>query len=157
VLETKFGDSAYVTGQLGALDVGTGELTWLNAGHPLPLLVRDGHVHELACKPSWPMGLGGAVVEIAVEQLQPGDTVLFYTDGAVESRRAGGDSFGVPRLVDHLVVAVREGVAPAETVRRLSTSIVAHHDDGLSDDATLVLLAYHGRRERQVVSSTDEP
>jgi hypothetical protein len=144
VLEAQFGSSSYVTGQIGTLDVPTGRLSWLNAGHPLPLLVRDGHVRELACRPSWPMGLGGTVAEVAVEDLQPGDTVLFYTDGAVESRSQRGEPFGVPRLIDHLAVAAQEGVAPAETVRRLSTSIVAYNGSQLSDDATLLLLEYHG-------------
>jgi hypothetical protein len=144
VLEAQFGEESFVTGQIGALDVRTGRLSWLNAGHPLPLLVRDGHVRELACCPSWPMGLGGAVAEVAVEDLQSGDTVLFYTDGAVESRSPTGEPFGVPRLIDHLAIAVQEGVAPAETVRRLSTTIVAYNGSGLSDDATLLLLEYHG-------------
>lgn len=144
VIEAQFGESRYVTGQIGAFDVRTGQLTWLNAGHPLPLLVRDGHVRELACRPSWPMGLGGAIAEVAVEQLQPGDTVLFYTDGAIESRGVTGEAFGLPRLIDHLAVAVHEGFAPAETVRRLSTSIVGHNGGRLSDDATLLLLEFHG-------------
>jgi hypothetical protein len=39
---------------------------------------------------------------------------------------------------------VQEGVGPAETVRRLSTSILAYNGEGLSDDATLLLLEYHG-------------
>ena len=144
ILEAQFGKQSYVTGQVGTLDVRRGEMSWLNAGHPLPLLVRDGHVRELACRPSLPMGLSGTVAEVAVEQLQPGDSVLFYTDGAVESRAHDGEPFGLPRLIDHLAVAVQEGVAPAETVRRLSTSIVAYNDGGLTDDATLLLLEYHG-------------
>jgi serine phosphatase RsbU (regulator of sigma subunit) len=89
------------------------------------------------------MGLGGIVTEIAVEDLQPGDTVLFYTDGAVENRAVDG-GVGVARLTDHLAVAVQEGVAPAETVRRLASSIVDFNDGALSDDATLLLLEYHG-------------
>lgn len=144
VLGAEFGESAFVTGQIGTLDARTGRMVWLNAGHPLPLLVRDGHVRELACAPSLPMGLDGTVAEVAVQDLQPRDTVLFYTDGAVESRSPNGDPFGVPRLIDHLAVAVQEGVAPAETVRRLSTSIVAYNGSELSDDATLLLLEYHG-------------
>lgn len=144
VLRAQFSDSSYVTGQIGTLEVRTGRLSWLNAGHPLPLLMRDGHVREIACRPSWPMGLGGTAVEVAVEVLQPGDTVLFYTDGAVESRSPTGEPFGLPRLIDLLAVAVQEGVGPAETVRRLSTSIVAYNGSSLSDDATLLLLEYHG-------------
>lgn len=145
VLVTQGDGQPYVTGQIGTLDVASGRLSWLNAGHPLPLLVRDGHVRELVCRPSWPMGLGGTAAEIAVERLQPGDRVLFYTDGAVESRSPTREPFGVPRLIDHLAVAAQEGAAPAETVRRLSTSIVAYNGAGLSDDATLLLLEFHGR------------
>jgi serine phosphatase RsbU (regulator of sigma subunit) len=144
-VEAHFGDEAFVTGQIGSLDVGTGRLSWLNGGHPLPLLVRDGHVRELECRPSLPMGLGGAVAQVAEEDLQPRDTVLFYTDGAVENRPPGGEAFGVSRLIDQLAVAVQEGVAPAETVRRLSRAIVAH-SRGLADDATLLLVEYHGQR-----------
>lgn len=139
------GWSGFVTGQLASLDLETGDLTWLNAGHPLPLLVRDGSFcGELSCRPSLPMGLGGDVAEIATEPLQPGDRVLFYTDGVVDSRSPGGELFGLPRLADLLVRASLEEVPPGETVRRLSASIMAYNGTGLSDDATLLLLNYHG-------------
>ena len=91
----QFGHSYYVTGQIASLDTSNGRLSWLNAGHVLPLLVRnDSFVGELACRPSMPMGLGGPVVEIAVEQLQSGDRVLFHTDGVIESRSPDGTLFG---------------------------------------------------------------
>lgn len=145
VIATQLGQSNFVTGQIGALSVDTGELTWLNAGHPLPLLVRDGtFVGELTCAPSVPMGLGGSVREIATVKLQPGDRVLFYTDGVIETRSVEGEEFGVPRLADFLVRATLDRVSPAETVRRLSASIMAYNSAGLSDDATLLLIDYHG-------------
>jgi serine phosphatase RsbU (regulator of sigma subunit) len=144
-IAAQFAGSSFVTGQIGRLDVDSGELTWVNAGHPLPLLVRDGSfVGELMCKPSLPMGLGGSVVQIAVEALQPGDRVLLYTDGVVETRSPEGDFFGAARLADLFVRSSLEGVPPGETVRRLSASIVAYNGVGLSDDATLLLLSYHG-------------
>ena len=90
------------------------------------------------------MGLGGKVAEIATEHLQPGDQVLFYTDGVVETRAPTGEPFGVPRLVDLLVRAALEQVSPEETVRRLSASVTTYNGAGLSDDATLLLLTYHG-------------
>ena len=145
IISTQFGDPSFVTGQLGRLDLDSGELTWLNAGHPLPLLVRDGSfVGELACRPSWPMGLGGTVTEIATEALQPDDRVLFYSDGVTETRSPEGELFGVPRLADLLVRASLEEVPPNETVRRLSASIVAYNGAHLSDDATLMLVSFHG-------------
>jgi serine phosphatase RsbU (regulator of sigma subunit) len=145
VIETQFGTECFVTAQLGSLALDSGELTWLNAGHPLPLLVRDGNfTGELACRPSMPMGLGGSVAEIAEVRLQPGDRVLFYTDGVTETRAHGGERFGVPRLADFLVRATLDGVSPAESVRRLSASIMHHNGNNLSDDATLLLVEYHG-------------
>ena len=145
-LRAQFDRSAYSTGQLGSLDRDTGELTWLNAGHPLPLLVRDRtFVGELACRPSLPMGLAGTVVEIAVERLQPGDRVLFHTDGIIESTSSNGDIFGMDRLADLLVRAATDGTSPAETVRRLAEAVLDFNGRTLGDDATFFLLEYHGR------------
>lgn len=145
VLRAQFGQSYFVTGQIGSLALDTGVLTWLNAGHPLPLLVRDkSYVGELPCAPSLPMGLGGSVAEIATAQLQPGDRVLFFTDGVSEAKSPAGEQFGVPRLADLLVRATLDSVSPAETARRLSTSIVTFNSAGLTDDATLLLVDYHG-------------
>ena len=142
-ISEQFGHSYYVTGQLASLDTSNGRLSWLNAGHVLPLLVRnDSFVGELACRPSMPIGLGGPVVEIAVEQLQNGDRVLFHTDGVIESRSPDGTLFGLDRLADFLVRATLDRVSVAETVRRLSASVVAHVGTGLRDDATLFLVEY---------------
>ena len=139
----QFGQSYYVTGQIATLELSSGQLTWLNAGHVLPLLVRNGSfVGELECTPSMPMGLGGPVVQIAVEPLQSGDRVLFHTDGVSESRSSDGTLFGTDRLADFLVRATMDGVSVSETIRRLSANVVAHVGAGLKDDATMFLVEY---------------
>lgn len=153
-IRTHFGHSYYVTGQFGSLDVPTGVLTWVNAGHVLPMLVRNGtYAGELICAPSMPVGLGGPVVEIATEPLQRGDRVLFYTDGITESRSPDGAFFGRERLSDFLVRATLDHVPVAETARRLSANVIDHVESGLNDDATLLLLEYHGP-DRPPVSSS---
>jgi serine phosphatase RsbU (regulator of sigma subunit) len=145
VIRSEVGRGAFATAQIGSLELDDGTLTWLNAGHPLPLLVRDrSYVGELVCRPSLPMGLDGSVEEVAVVRLQPGDRVLFYTDGVIESRSAEGEEFGVGRLADLAVRASTEGTSPAETVRRLAAAVLAHNATTLRDDATLFLLEYHG-------------
>ena len=150
----QFGRSYYVTGQIASLDTSTGQLSWLNAGHVLPLLVRDdSFVGELRCPASMPIGLGGPVVEIAVEQLQSGDRVLFHTDGVIESRSPDGTLFGVDRLADFLVRATLDRVSVAETVRRLSASVVRHVGAGLRDDATLFLVEYRNARTTPLAHS----
>lgn len=148
VIEAQFGDENFVTAQLGSLALDTGELSWLNAGHPLPLLVRDGSfTGELECRASLPMGVGGSVAEIATVKLQPRDRVLFYTDGVTDTQAEGGERFGVPRLADFMVRATLDGVSPAETVRRFSAQIMDYNGDNLTDDATLLLIEYHGSNE----------
>ena len=145
LIATRFGQSNYVTGQLGSLDLRTGILAWVNAGHVLPMLVRNGtYAGELPCKPSMPLGLGGPVVEVATQPLQRGDRVLFYTDGITESRSPDGSLFGRDRLADLLVRAALDDVPVAETARRLSASVIDYANTGLRDDATLLLIEYRG-------------
>jgi Stage II sporulation protein E (SpoIIE) len=143
LLALHFGDFKFVTGQFGTLDAASGILTWINAGHPTPLLVRNGtYAGELVCTPSMPMGLGGTVRQVAEEPLQGGDRVLFYTDGITESRSTDGEIFGTDRLADYLVRATLDRVPAAETVRRLSANVLSFVGTGLRDDATMFLVEY---------------
>jgi hypothetical protein len=142
-IATQFGRSYYVTGIIGTLDLQTSTLSWINAGHPLPMLVRNGtYGGPLPCKPSRPLGLGGTVVEVAEQVLQSGDRVLFYTDGISEARSSDGSFFGDGRLADFLVRASLENLPVRETVRHLADNIMKFSDDGLRDDATMLLLEH---------------
>jgi hypothetical protein len=139
----QFGDSYYVTGIIATLEVQNGTLTWINAGHVLPMLVRNGsYAGPLLCKPSRPFGLGGSVAEVAQQTLQPGDRVLVYTDGITEARASDRSFFGEDRLSDLLVRAALENLAVQETVRHLADSILRFSSVGLRDDATLLLIEY---------------
>ena len=139
----QFGDSNFVTGLVGTLDLQSGKLTWINAGHVLPMLVRNGtYVGPLRCKPSLPFGLGGLVAEVAEQTLQHGDRVLFYTDGITEARCSDGSFFGDDRLADLLVRASLERLPVQATVRHLANSISDFSDVGLRDDATMLLMEY---------------
>ena len=148
LITDQFGQSYFVTGQMGTLDLSTGILTWLNAGHVLPMLVRnDTYAGELQCSPSMPMGLGGEVVEVATVALQRGDRILFFTDGITESKSPDGTQFGTDRLADFLERSSHDQVAVAETVRRLSANVVSYVGTGLNDDATMLLIEYRGAGE----------
>ena len=143
----------FVTCVLGRLDLVDGVLTWINVGHPLPLLVRNGEVvGRMPCEPTLPAGLGHRVdghhvigqevVEIARVVLERGDRLFFITDGVVDSHRPGGEDFGEERLVELLGARSREGLDAAETVRRLSHTVLDHHGV-LSDDTTAFLVDFH--------------
>lgn len=139
----QFGDSNYATALLATLDLTSGILTWVNAGHVLPMLVRNGtYAGMLRCAPSRPLGLGGPVAEVATHQLQRGDRVLFYTDGITEARTADGSFYGEDRLAERLVRVSLENLAVQETVRHLAEGVLDFVDTDLRDDATMLLVEY---------------
>ena len=145
VVSTAFGGDRFVTGQLAELDLASGRLDWLNAGHPRPLLLRNGRdVSQLACEPCLPIGLGDVSTETSSISLEPNDSVLFFTDGVTEARSPKGVPFGRTRLADMLVRAAASRERPAEILRRLSHAILEHQQQRLDDDASILLLHWLG-------------
>jgi serine phosphatase RsbU (regulator of sigma subunit) len=148
LLET-FGGDAFTTGLLVELDTDTGVLSWINAGHPQPLLLRDGRlVKTLACRPAPPLGLRlpsdspRPPFVVCREQLQPGDRITCYTDGVTEARAPDGTFFGEQRLTDLLTRNFAADMPTPETLRRVVRALLEHQGGQLSDDATLLLLEW---------------
>jgi hypothetical protein len=145
-ITAQFPDFRYATALIAELDVETGVLEWINAGHPPPLLLRSGRViGTLECRPRVPLGLGWLLptpVELGHVQLEPGDALLLYTDGVVEAKRSQGVDFGLERLEELLHKAAAADLAPAETVRRLTGAVMDHHGGELHDDATTLLMCW---------------
>jgi Stage II sporulation protein E (SpoIIE) len=143
----QFDGDSFVTGHLAKLDVATGDLRWINAGHPPPLLVRGAKVvAELPCEPCLPFGLGISITEMGHARLQPGDRVLFYSDGAIEARPTRGEQFGLERLITEVEQYIGAGVLAAETLRRVASRLRQHRGGELEDDATLVFLEWQPGR-----------
>ncbi|MGI8808486.1 MAG: PP2C family protein-serine/threonine phosphatase [Acidimicrobiales bacterium] len=146
----QFSEPTFSTGQLARVDLETGAMTWTNAGHPLPMLIRGGKViGQLDCPSTLPWGLGALAdpavpTPVATEALEPGDSVLFYTDGVVEAHLPGHEEFGVDRLADFAGQHASDQLEPEEIVRRLVRSLLEHQDDSLTDDATIVLFKWNG-------------
>ena len=159
---SQFGDYRFVTALLAELDVGTGQLSWVCRGHPAPLLIRGNRtVTEFTRPPELPLGLSvvdavgdddDAIIEAALhtEQLQPGDRVLFYTDGVTEGHTTGGVPFGVERLGRFVVEHTTAGTPAPEIMRQLNHEIMDHQSGELRDDATVVMVEWepgHARRD----------
>jgi serine phosphatase RsbU (regulator of sigma subunit) len=104
-------------------------------------------VRELSSAVTLPAGIGGDDPEVAEEALQPGDRVLFYTDGVVEERAVEGREFGKERMVDLLLREVASAHPVVETVRRVSHTLLRHRGGTTTDDATIFLVEWHGRGE----------
>jgi hypothetical protein len=162
----QFGDYRFVTALLAELDVGTGQLSWVCRGHPAPLLIRGNRTVTEFTRPSeLPLGLSvvdaeasdgtsvdDSIVEATVhtEQLQPGDRVLFYTDGVTEGHTTGGTPFGVERLGQFVIEHTTAGTPGPEMMRQLNHEIMDHQSGELRDDATVVMVEWepgHARRD----------
>ncbi|MDO3700812.1 PP2C family protein-serine/threonine phosphatase [Micromonospora sp. C28SCA-DRY-2] len=136
-------DARFVTGVLAEFDTRTGQLRYLVAGHPPPLVLRGGRaVQELAGGRRLPLGLADQVT-VAQARLEPGDRLLLHTDGVTEARSATGELFGLPRLADLAERQISSGLPAAEILRRLSHAVTEHLGDGTGrDDATLLLVEW---------------
>lgn len=151
------GGERFATGVLGELDLGTGRLRYLNAGHPAPLLLREGKVvKELEGGRRILLGLGEGQVDLAEEWLQPGDRILCYTDGITEARDLDGAFLGVEGLVEHLHKAAAAQLTAPETLRRISHDVLERQGGVLQDDATLLIAEWASTRERDFVTSSAE-
>ncbi|MDT0277611.1 PP2C family protein-serine/threonine phosphatase [Blastococcus goldschmidtiae] len=140
VVSEQFRGSDFVTGVIAELDLGSGRLRYINAGHPAPLLLREGRVvKELGAGRRVPFGLETRGLIVGEEALEPGDWLALYTDGITEARDAAGAWFGEDRLSEFLRRAIAGGQPPAETVRRLTTAVLDHQGGLLQDDASVLL------------------
>jgi serine phosphatase RsbU (regulator of sigma subunit) len=130
----------FVTFCYARIDVAAGRLTYANAGHNPPLLIRpDGSAERLAP--------GGTVLGVFTESayepgefaIARGDRLVFYTDGITESRNAAGDEYGEDRLAD---AAGRLRALPAqEMLSAMLEDITAFNGGTYEDDATLIIAA----------------
>ena len=152
---------AFVTALTATLDVVSGHLRWASAGHPSPLIVRNGSVlSEVPGSGNLPIGLGlvgrTEPVEPVELSLQPGDRVLLYTDGAVEARSPEGEEFGLDRLADHLVRECASGLRADGVLRRLVQDCMQWQGGTLRDDATLMLVEWSGAPVEVATQRTPE-
>jgi serine phosphatase RsbU (regulator of sigma subunit) len=138
------GPLQFATAVLGRLDTTTGDLAYLIAGHPPPLLIRQGQVvKELSVEPRLPLGVraaGARPVVAGHEQLEPGDRLLLYSDGVTEARDSSGRFFGEQRLIELTEHAAAAELSAPETLRRLGAAVVEHQSGQLQDDATLLMV-----------------
>ncbi|MDQ3786242.1 MAG: serine/threonine-protein phosphatase [Actinomycetota bacterium] len=137
----EFGEHrAFATAVLAELDLRTGHLRYVNAGHPAPLVMRGGKVGKpLTGGRRIPLGLGAAELTVAEETLQTEDWLVLQTDGISEARDQDGRFFGEERLVDFLQREAAAGHPPPETARRLIKAVLTHQNGELQDDATVLL------------------
>jgi len=136
------GRSQFVTGQIACIDLSTGAATIVNAGHPPPLRVRNGVVDEVPLDADPPFGaVPDATYRIQELPLEPGDRLMFLTDGVLERQAADADIHGV--------LAAGRDSHPREAVQQVIQAAMRASGDELGDDATALCLDWHGGSPRQ--------
>ncbi|MGC5561362.1 PP2C family protein-serine/threonine phosphatase [Streptomyces sp. FR-108] len=127
------------TGQLLCVDLASGVCRLVNAGHPWPMLLRDGVVKEVELAVNLPFGVPGPVPfrEQRLD-LRAGDRLILLTDGMQDRGAAAVDLAAV-------VHDTRE-LHPREAVRTLTATVSEACQGNLSDDATVMILDWHGDR-----------
>ncbi|MDQ0792998.1 PP2C family protein-serine/threonine phosphatase [Streptomyces sp. B1I3] len=132
-----------VTGQLLCVRLETGTCELVNAGHPWPLRLRAGatEVEEVELAVNLPFGVAAPTsYQLQEVQLNPGDRLVLLTDGMQERGAADVDLASVVRdtRTSH----------PREAVRAMTTAVLTACRGNLKDDATVLILDWHGPARR---------
>jgi serine phosphatase RsbU (regulator of sigma subunit) len=141
-LTEQFAHAEFVTGLLLQIEVLTGQGFIVNAGHPPPLLLREGAVSIVNLSPEAPLGLSPDTdYQLQAIKLLPGDRLLLLTDGIDEAHDVGGPQFGLNRVADML--RSHAELPPVEFVRLLTKAVTDYRNGPLADDATAVCLDWY--------------
>lgn len=143
--------SRYSACQYAVFDPATLKICVANAGLPLPL-----HLYAGGCSTMGEGGLPAGLFDVAPYeefsfQLEPGDAVLFATDGLFEATDQNGDQLGMHRLSDHC--AMLDYAKPDRFLRSLFRAIEQFTGGAKSDDMSAIVLRIFPRDEDTPVGS----
>jgi len=131
----------YATMFFGILDQ-DGHLEFINAGHPSPFLIRRGVAEEAFTEGSYPVGLvPEAEYTAACLKLEPGDTLVLFSDGVTEAMDPDEQFFGVQRLKQ---ILTGQTECPLEQLQKCVLEAVENFTRGArqADDLTLLIVRY---------------
>ncbi len=144
----------YATMFFGILDQ-SGKLEFINAGHPSPILMRQGRAEEAFTEGSFPVGLvPEAEFATATLQLEPNDTLFLFSDGVTEAMDPDEQMYGVPRLVE-----VLEGKTdlPLDEIQKTVLESVENFARGARQADDLTMLVVRFRAAGAAVTDTNVP
>jgi len=146
----------YATMFFGVLDE-EGNLDFINAGHPSPFLIRQGVAQEPFSEGSYPVGLVPEAEYTALKiKLEPGDTLVLFSDGVTEAMDPDEQMFGVPRLRELLTGRTE---CPLDQLEKCILEAVENFARGASqaDDLTLLIVRYRAAGARATTDTDAAP
>ena len=136
----------FVTLWYGVLEIPTGRITYVDAGHEYPVLKRaNGNFEMIKDKKSFVIGgMENVLYKENELWLEPGDKLFLYTDGVPEATDSENALFGCDRMVDALNANKSDGVK--EIIGDLRASVDAFVKDAPQfDDITMLAIEYNGK------------
>ena len=140
------GANMFVTAWVGEIDLMSGRITYVNAGHNPPIVMRaDGTASYLRTRPGLVLGAMPGIKYRSQEiDFAPGDTIYLYTDGITEQPDDNGELLGEERLL-----AAISKMGAGRDLAKLLQSVLAHvsaHAAGAdqADDCTQLVIRYSG-------------
>lgn len=151
----------HMTFLIGALNSKTGEFKYVRASHESPLLLRKKNLQagvsmRAAMEPL--MGENGSSLGVSVGekyasdsiQLEPGDTVVFYTDGIPELTDKNGRTLGERGFLDAVHKSVLKSESAAQAVSVIGETVQKYKSEReLLDDVTLCMIQFTGAASEQ--------
>lgn len=135
-------EDQFVTGLLMAVELATGQVHVVNAGHVLPVLVRDGAWSEVRLEPHLAFGIAPATsYGLNAFFLEPGDRLVLLTDGMLERKATQANVLGL--------LADVSALHPREAVQVLTAAVSTAVGADLEDDATVLVLDWYGVNDRK--------
>ena len=144
------GANMFVTAWIGELDLDSGRISYVNAGHNQPVLLRGGKGEYLGTHPSLVLGaMPGMNYSSQEVSLAPGDAIYLYTDGVTEQTDPHGEMFGDERLLS-ILSSERLQNDPQAIPSAVSGSVSAFAaGTEQADDRTQLVVRYLGTGEKE--------
>lgn len=136
VLRRHASPDEFVTGLIMRFRLADGTAQVVNAGHPSPFLLREGHVVPLELHIQPPLGVTDSSYQADTISTQPGDRLLLLTDGYVERSARRVD-------IEGILLHTRER-HPRQVVQELAQKVCEVTGGVLADDATAVCVDWYG-------------
>jgi sigma-B regulation protein RsbU (phosphoserine phosphatase) len=132
----------------GVVNIKSGVLKYTNAAHTSALLLKtDGQVSELVHAHGMPLGLyPNKKFEESEVQLEPGDSIILYTDGVTELQNSNKEHFGIDRFTKLLQQSF--SLSPRKMIGEVEKNM-ENFKDGVNqtDDITILALQFKGKKK----------
>ncbi len=150
-------EEMFITAFEGVLNLKTGELRYVNAGHEMPFICRKNGVYEpFKVKAGFILaGMEGIRYKSGSVQLQPGDKIFQYSDGVPEAMNRKNEQYGMHRLEKVLVQNSKK--PPAELLPAIKADLDAFVGEAEQfDDITMLCIEFSGKDKKTDISVTPD-